>query len=92
MLNKKGNNYTKNLSYYYIGHFSRFIKPGSKRIAFSKFDDSLEVTSFKNPDESIAVVILNRGKHGKHINLCLDQKIYKDHIDGHSIVTFVIDK
>ena len=90
MLNKKGDNYSKNLPYYYIGHFSRFIKPGAKRIAFSKFDDSLEVTSFKNPDESIAVVILNRGKHGKHINLCLDQKIYKDHIDGHSIVTFVI--
>ena len=90
MLNKKGDNYSKNLPYYYIGHFSRFIKPGAKRIAFSKFNDSLEVTSFKNPDESIAVVILNRGKHGKHINLCLDQKIYKDHIDGHSIVTFVI--
>ena len=64
MLTKKGNDYTKNLPYYYIGHFSRFIKPGAKRIAFSKFDDSLEVTSFKNPDESIAVVILNRGKMG----------------------------
>lgn len=90
MLNKKGNDYTKTLSYYYIGHFSRFIKPGAKRIAFSKFDYSLEVTSFKNPDESIAVVILNRGKHGKHINLCLNQKIYTDHIDGHSIVTFIL--
>lgn len=90
MLTKKGNNYTKNLPYYYIGHFSRFIKPGAKRIAFSKFDDSLEVTSFKNQDESIVVVILNRGKHGKSINICLNQKIYKDHIEGHSIVTFVI--
>lgn len=92
MLNKKGNNYNKNLPYYYIGHFSRFIKPGAKRIAYSKYISDLEVTSFINTDNTITVVVLNRGKHGKHINLCLDQKIHKDHIDGHSIVTYVIDK
>ena len=90
MLNKKGNNYTKNLPYYYIGHFSRFIKPGAKRIAFAKYTSDLEVTSFINTDNTIAVVIMNRNKHGKHINLCLDQKIYKDHIDGHSIVTLIL--
>lgn len=90
MLNRKGDNYTKTLSYYYIGHFSRFIKPGAKRIAVSKFSDVVETTAFKNKDGSIAVVILNRGKHGKNINLCLEQKIYKDHIDGHSIVTFIL--
>ena len=90
MLNKKGNDYNKNLPYYYIGHFSRFIKPGAKRIAFAKYTSDLVVTSFINTDNTIAVVIMNRNKHGKHINLCLDQKIYKDHIDGHSIVTLIL--
>jgi len=92
MLNKKGNDYTKTLPYYYIGHFSRFIKPGAKRIAFSKYTSDLEVTSFVNTDNTIAVVIMNRNKHGRPINLCLNQKIYKNHIDGHSIITFVLEK
>ena len=91
MLGKKGNDYIKNLSYYYIGHFSRFIKLGARRVAFSKFNDSLEVTSFKNLDNSIVVVVLNRGKHRQHINLCLDKNVHRDCVDGHSIVTFVIE-
>ena len=71
MLNSDWADYIKTPTYYYIGHFSRFIKPGAKRIAYSKYTSDLEVTSFINTDGSIAVVILNRGKHGKHINLCL---------------------
>ncbi|GGH36708.1 glycoside hydrolase family 30 protein [Paenibacillus segetis] len=47
-------------SYYYIGQFSKFILPGAKRIAVSKYTDQLEITSFKNPDGSIVVVVLNR--------------------------------
>lgn len=47
-------------SYYYIGQFSKFILPGAKRIASSKYTDQLETSAFKNPDGSIVVVILNR--------------------------------
>lgn len=88
MLNKKGNDYNKSMSYYYIGHFSRFIKPGARRIAFSSYTDTLELTSFVNKDNSIVVVVLNKSKHSKQINLCINKKIYHDWIDGHSIVTF----
>ena len=91
MLNKKGNDYNKTLAYYYIGHFSRFIKPDAKRIAFSKYTDELELTSFINTDNTVAVVILNKTKHNKHIKLCLNEKIYIDNIDPHSILTFVIE-
>ena len=91
MLNKKGNDYNKTLAYYYIGHFSRFIKPGAKRISFTKYTDELELTSFINTDNTIAVVILNKTKHNKHIKLCLNEKIYIDNIDPHSILTFVIE-
>lgn len=47
-------------SYYYIGHFSRFIKPGARRVACAKTLDSLEACAFLNADGSIAVVVLNR--------------------------------
>lgn len=50
------------VSYYYIGHFSKFIRPGAKRIGFSRFTDELEVTAFRNKGGEIAVVVMNRGE------------------------------
>ncbi len=47
------------LSYYYIGHFSRFIKPGAKRILASSFSKHLEAVAFMNPDGEKVLVILN---------------------------------
>lgn len=47
-------------SYYYIGHFSRYIRPGAKRIACYSTSESLETTAFLNPDGQITVVALNR--------------------------------
>ncbi|PAW80112.1 MAG: glucosylceramidase [Verrucomicrobia bacterium Tous-C9LFEB] len=49
-------------SYYYIGHFSRFIKPGAKRILATSTKDELEVTAFLNPEGCKAVVVLNRSE------------------------------
>lgn len=48
-------------SYYYIGHFSKFIKPGAKRIAASPSRSSLIATAFANPDGKISTVVMNRG-------------------------------
>ncbi|TRW89650.1 glycoside hydrolase family 30 protein [Candidatus Methylobacter oryzae] len=47
-------------SYYYIGHFSRFIRPGARRVACAKTLDSLEASAFLNSDGTVAVVVLNR--------------------------------
>ncbi|WP_256761665.1 glycoside hydrolase family 30 beta sandwich domain-containing protein [Cohnella sp. WQ 127256] len=47
-------------SYYYIGHFSKYIRPGAVRIASSKYTDKLETIAFKNVDGTIVVVVLNR--------------------------------
>jgi len=47
-------------SYYYIGHFSRFIRPGARRVACAKTLDSLEASAFLNVDGTVAVVVLNR--------------------------------
>ena len=47
-------------SYYYIGHFSCYIKPGARRIVCTSDSDILETTAFLNTDGQIAVVVLNR--------------------------------
>lgn len=46
-------------AYYYIGHFSKFIQPGAKRIISSPSRSNLLSTAFRNPDGSIVVVVMN---------------------------------
>src|ERR1700730_8239322 len=46
-------------SYYYIGHFSKFIHPGARRIASSPSRSQLLSTAFLNPDGTVAVVVMN---------------------------------
>ena len=47
-------------SYYYIGHFSKFVRPGAKRIASSPSRSPLLSTGFLNPDGSVAAVVMNK--------------------------------
>jgi glucosylceramidase len=56
-------------SYYYIGHFARFVKPGAHRILCAASRQDLEATAFVNPDGSSAIVVMNRTVH--RIDFCL---------------------
>lgn len=49
-----------NPSYYYFGHFSKFIKKGAHRIALATTSDDLEGTAFINPNGEKVVVLLNK--------------------------------
>nr|MBA2499018.1 glycosyl hydrolase [Chitinophagaceae bacterium] len=48
-------------SYYYIGHFSKFIKPGAKRVIASASRSQLLTTAFRNEDGKTVVVVMNQG-------------------------------
>lgn len=48
------------LPFHYLGHFSRFIQPGARRMLTTRYTTSLETTAFANPDGSHALVVLNR--------------------------------
>lgn len=91
MINKEKDGYIKNLSYYYIGHFSKFVKPNAKRIGYSIFTDKIEVTTFKNPDNSVIITLLNRNDYNIEYDIKLDNYIYHDNLDSHCIVTFVVE-
>ena len=47
-------------AYYYLGHFSKFIRPGAKRIVSSSSRDQLLTTAYINPDGQIVVVVFNQ--------------------------------
>jgi len=46
-------------SYHYIGHFSKFVLPGARRIISSPSRSALLSTAFTNPDGEVAVVVMN---------------------------------
>ncbi len=48
------------LPFCYLGHFSRFVQVGAHRVLVSRFTDRLETCCFRNPDDSMALVVLNR--------------------------------
>ncbi|MEI6575328.1 MAG: glycoside hydrolase family 30 protein [Bacteroidota bacterium] len=47
-------------SFYYIGHFSKFIRPGAKRIISAGSRGQLLTTAFENTDGKIVIVVMNQ--------------------------------
>jgi glucosylceramidase len=77
--------------YYYIGHFSKFIRPGAKRVISSSNRDKLLATSFLNTDGKLAVVVLNTNDEKIAYNLCIAGKAAQATSLPHSITTLVIN-
>lgn len=79
-------------SFYYIGHFSKFIRPGAKRIVCSSNSDDLMATAFINADGKIAVVVMNQTDKGLDFHTWIDGEIVKTNSPAHSIITLVLNK
>ena len=47
-------------SYYYIGHFSKYVKPGARRVSTVSSRSQLLSTSFINDDQSMVTVVMNQ--------------------------------
>jgi glucosylceramidase len=77
-------------SFYYIGHFSKFIRPGARRIVSSSSTDSLLTTAFLNPDGTIAVVVLNLSDKPLNFHVWMQGKAVTNLSPAHSITTLVI--
>lgn len=77
-------------AYYYLGHFSKFIQPGAKRIITSSSRDILQTTGFINPDGKIVIVVMNASDNDLSYQLWLKGYGAKTKSMAHSITTFVI--
>jgi glucosylceramidase len=76
-------------SYYYLGHFSKFVRPGAKRVATVTDDDRLQAVAFKNADGKIAVVVLNLSDETVPFSFWIDGETSKTTSPAHSIITLV---
>lgn len=78
-------------SYYYIGHFSKYVKKGAKRIGSSKYTDEIETVSFKNPDGSVVSVVLNRTESDKRICFSINGKMAEAVAEARSVATYIFE-
>ncbi len=76
-------------SYYYIGHFSKFIKPGAKRIVSAASRSQLLTTAFKNVDGSFVVIVMNLSSNKTQYFLLQNGKAAEGTALPHSISTLV---
>jgi glucosylceramidase len=76
-------------SYYYIGHFSKFIQPGARRIASSASRSQLLSTAFINPDEKVSVVVMNPGEKAVSYWLWMNGNAAEVSSEPHTIQTLL---
>lgn len=76
-------------SYFYIGHFSKFIRPGAKRLATATSRSSLLSTSFLNKDGKIVTVVMNQSSKKVTYNLIIENNKVIVTIPSHGIQTLV---
>lgn len=78
-------------SYYYLGHFSKFIRPGARRIISSSNRDKLQTTAFINTDGKIAVIVLNTSGDKISFNLWMNGDAAETISLPHSIATYIVE-
>lgn len=85
---RKGTLHYQN-SYYYIGHFSKYVRPGARRLACTSTQAELEATAFENTDGSKVAVMMNRTDKPQNADLWVNGKAAKVPLPPHSIATLL---
>ncbi|WP_031340989.1 glycoside hydrolase family 30 protein [Xanthomonas maliensis] len=76
-------------SYWYIGHFSKFIRPGAQRVSAASSRSNLATTAFLNTDGSLATVVMNATDVAIRYNLYVGEASQVVEIPPHAIQTVV---
>jgi glucosylceramidase len=85
----KSDSLTFQSSYYYIGHFSKYIRPGAIRVSCTKYTEALQTTAFKNTNGELVVIVLNRSDAPHPYVLRNREQIAEGSIPAHSIQTLI---
>ncbi len=76
-------------AFYYLGHFSKFVKPGAHRIASAGGPAGLDSIAFANPDGSLVTIVMNRTNAPVSFALAAVGESLACTIPAHAIQTYV---
>ena len=78
-------------SFYYIGHFARFVRPGARRVLCATSHDGLEAVAFLNPNRQLVAVVLNRSDEAIPFALRTPGAAGRAESLAHSIGTYLLE-
>lgn len=83
-------NYDKNVDYYILGHFSKYVDPGAQVIQTNALQGILENVAFKNPDGSKVLVVYNSSNQStpQNLNVTIDNQNFQYFVPQGALVTF----
>jgi glucosylceramidase len=84
---------TTDAEYYTIGHLSKFVKPGARRIASTSFgttgwNGQIMDAAFRNPDGSTALVVHNENDEPRSFAVNLGDRTFEYTLPGGALATF----
>lgn len=78
----------KNVDYYTMGHISKFVEPGARRIGSNDFKDDVENVAFENPDGSKVLIVSNRTGEEKTVRVKEGGNAFEYTLPGEAAATF----
>jgi glucosylceramidase len=76
-------------NYYYMTHFSKYMRPDAVRIGCVYSGTDLEATAVKNTNGVITVAVLNRTNNAVNFKVKQGTQIIKASIPGHSLIDLI---
>lgn len=83
-----GNEVTRDLAFYTMAHFSKFVRPGSVRVA-SNTSEMLPSVAFKTRDGKKVLVVANADQAFKTFGVRFNGKIFSATLPAESVATYV---
>lgn len=91
-ISSDGKNINRSAVYYVLGHFSRYVKRGAKRIVIENQNVPAHfgIAAFENPDGQIVAVISNTEKHDSPMSLKIGDNVADLWILANSVTTVLL--
>lgn len=83
-----GNNATRNLAYYALAHFSKFVQPGSVRVGSNELEQ-LSTVAFLTPGGKIVLIVSNTGNFQKTFHVRYHRESFTTTLPAESAGTYV---
>lgn len=80
--------YERNVSYYIIAHASKFVPPGSVRVASTQ-KGNINSIAFKTPAGKKVLILENDGDANEKCTIEYNQKLFSTSLDGGFVATFI---
>ncbi len=77
-------------AFYYIAHFSKFVRPGARRVASAGGPAGLQSIAFANPDGSLVAIVANSSDAAIPFSLTAGQDAVACSTPAHAIQTYVL--